>query len=119
RHRGIAAHIVMPRNASAPKIASVTRNGGQITFCEPTLAAREAAAARLGAETGGVLIHPYDNEEIIAGQGTCALECLTEVPDLDLLLPPVGGGGLLAGTAIAAHGWRNRVAVYGAEPAGA
>jgi threonine dehydratase len=119
RNRGIAAHIVMPSNAPASKVASVKRNGGIITVCEPTNAAREAAAAKVCAETGGVLVHPYDNAQVIAGQGTCALELLMEVPDLDILLVPVGGGGLLAGTIIGARGLSSRVEIYGAEPAGA
>ncbi|WP_438481723.1 pyridoxal-phosphate dependent enzyme [Oleiharenicola lentus] len=119
RNRGVPAFIVMPSNAPVSKVASVKRNGGQITVCEPTNAAREATAARVCAETGGVLVHPYDNAMVIAGQGTCALEFLTEAPELDLLVAPVGGGGLLAGTAIAAKGVNSKISVYAAEPLGA
>jgi len=119
RNRGIPAYIVMPKNAPAPKVASVERNGGRITFCEPTNAAREAAAAAVCAETGGILVHPYDDARVIAGQGTCALEFLEEAPGLDALIAPVGGGGLLSGTALAARAVSPRTLVYAAEPAGA
>jgi threonine dehydratase len=98
-------------------VESVRRNGGEITFCEPTLAAREAAAARILAETGATLVHPYNDHAVIAGQGTAALELLEEIPDLDMILVPVGGGGLLSGTAIAAKGTRPSIRVIGAEPA--
>lgn len=114
--RGIAAHIVMPDNAPSVKVESVRRLGGSITFCAPTLAAREAAAARLIAGTGATLIHPYDNDDVIAGQGTAALELLEEVPELELLLAPVGGGGLLAGSAVAARELRPGIRVHGCEP---
>lgn len=119
RNRGVSAHIVMPLNAPKPKIASVRRLGGLITFCEPTLVAREAAAEKLQNETGAILVHPYNNREIIAGQGTAALELLSECPDLDSVLTPVGGGGLLSGTALAAREHRRNIKVFGVEPAGA
>ena len=117
--RGIPAYIVMPTSARPQKVAAVKRFGGQITFCEPTLAARESTAARVMADTGASLIHPYDDERIIAGQGTAALELLEEVPDLQVVIAPVGGGGLLSGTALAAKGWSPDILVWGAEPRGA
>lgn len=117
--RGIPAYIVMPTSARPRKVAAVQQFGGQITFCEPTLADRERTAARVMADTGATLIHPYDDERIIAGQGTAALELLEEIPDLQVLVAPVGGGGLLSGTALAAKGSRREILVWGAEPRGA
>ena len=119
RNRGIAAQIVMPSNASKVKIAAVERLGGQITFCEPTLAARETTTAGIVARTGATLIHPFDDERIILGQATAAIELLEVVPYLEAIIAPVGGGGLLSGTAIAAKLLRKSLQVYGAEPAGA
>lgn len=120
RTRGIVAHVVMPRNAPAVKKAAVQGYGGLIVECEPTLAAREAAAAAIVAETGATLIPPFDHEAVIAGQGTCVVELLEDagVP-LDAVTCPVGGGGLLAGTAIAAHGLAPGLPVIAAEPAAA
>ena len=117
--RGVPGHIVMPDNAPKVKQDSVRRYGGQITFCEPTITAREAAAAKIQAETGAMLVHPYDNWSVITGQGTCALELLEEIPDLDLIVVPVGGGGLASGTSIAAKALHPGIRVVGAEPAGA
>ncbi|HKM91255.1 MAG TPA: pyridoxal-phosphate dependent enzyme [Candidatus Acidoferrales bacterium] len=117
--RGIAAHIVMPKNAPAVKCRAVEGYGGVITFCEPTFEARDAASRRLLEETGGVLIHPYNDRRVIAGQGTAALELLEDVPELDVLLVPVSGGGLLSGNAIAATSVRPSVRVVGCEPANA
>ena len=117
--RGTPAHIVMPNNAAEVKQAAVAGYGARITLCEPTLAAREAAADALICETGGVLIHPYNDPRIIAGQGTAALELLDEVPGLDAIVAPVGGGGLLSGTAIAAKSTSRNIRVFGAEPTGA
>ncbi len=117
--RGIPAFIVMPSNARPRKVEAVRQFGGVITFCQPTLADREATAARLAAETGATLIHPYNDDRIIAGQGTAALELLQDAPDLDLIIAPVGGGGLLSGTAICAKAWRAGIQVWGAEPRGA
>jgi threonine dehydratase len=117
--RGIAAHIVMPKNSAAVKCRAVEGYGGVITFCEPTIEAREAATRRLLEETGGVLVHPYNDRRVIAGQGTAALELLEEVPELDVLLVPVSGGGLLSGNAIAATSVRPSVRVVGCEPANA
>jgi len=117
--RGIPAWIVMPDNAPAIKVANVRGCGGQVRSCAPTVAAREAACAAVQAETGATLVHPYNDWQVIAGQGTAALELLQEIPDLDAVVGPVGGGGLLSGTAIAARGIRREVRVFGAEPRGA
>jgi threonine dehydratase len=119
RSRGIPAWIVMPANAAQVKQDAVKGFGGTIRFCEPTVAAREAACAAVKTETGATLVHPYDDWRVIAGQGTAALELLEEEPELDAIITPVGGGGLLSGTAIAAKGVRPSIKVYGAEPAGA
>lgn len=116
RLRGIVAHIVMPENTSKPKIESVRRQGGRITFCAANATAREAMVARVIAETGAMLVHPFNDHRVIAGQGTAALELLEDVPDLDLVIAPVGGGGLLSGTAIAAKGLRPGIRVVAAEP---
>ncbi|HVN08633.1 MAG TPA: pyridoxal-phosphate dependent enzyme [Patescibacteria group bacterium] len=117
--RGIAAHIVMPKNAPTVKCRAVEGYGGVITFCEPTVESRDAATKRLLEETGGVLVHPYNDRRVIAGQGTAALELLEDVPELDVLLVPVSGGGLLSGNAIAATSLRPSVRVIGCEPANA
>ncbi|MCB1033274.1 MAG: pyridoxal-phosphate dependent enzyme, partial [Acidobacteria bacterium] len=111
--------IVMPRTAPAVKLAAVRGYGAEVRLCEPTLEAREAATEEAIRETGAVLIHPFDDDRIIAGQATAAKELLEEVPDLDLLLAPVGGGGLLSGTALAAHYLSPKTRVFGGEPAGA
>jgi threonine dehydratase len=116
RLRGIPAYIVMPENAPAVKKAAVAGYGGQITYCEPTLAAREAAQAVVIAQTGATEVHPYNNYRVIAGQGTAALELLEDYPDLDVILAPVGGGGLLSGTALAATALSPRIRVIAAEP---
>ena len=117
RLRGIPAHIVMPTNAPKSKIESVRRNGGTIVMCEPTLAARESTCARVMAETGARLVHPYNDYAVMAGQGTATLELLEQVPNLDLVVAPVGGGGLLSGTAVAAKGAKPGIKVIAAEPA--
>ncbi len=119
RNRGIPAFVVMPSNSSSAKVASVRRLGGAITFCEPTLTARESTAESLRQKTGATLVHPFDDAKVIAGQGTCAREFLEQVPSLDCVLAPLGGGGLLAGTAIAVREARPRLRVLGVEPAGA
>src|SRR3954453_11290945 len=117
--RGIAAHIVMPSNSPKVKVRAVEGYGGRIFFCEPNQRAREEACARVIAETGATLIHPFENEDVMAGQGAGALELLEDVPDLDLLLCPVGGGGVLSGTAVAAKSLRPSIKVIATEPAGA
>lgn len=114
--RGIPAYIVMPENAPAVKKAAVVGYGGQVTFCVPTLEAREATLAEVRARTGAEMVHPYDDERVIAGQGTAALELLAEVPDLDAIVAPVGGGGLLSGTALAARSLSPHIRVLGGEP---
>ena len=117
--RGIPAHIVMPRNASPVKRRAVEEYGGCVVLCEPTLIARETTAAEVQAETGATLIPPYDHADVIAGQGTAALELLEQAPELDALIAPVGGGGLLAGVTLAAKAIAPSVRVFAAEPAGA
>jgi len=116
RLRNIPAYIVMPDNAPAVKKSAVKDYGGRITFCEPNQQAREATLARIIAETGAIMIHPYDNALVIVGQGTAALELLEDHLDLDAIIAPVGGGGLLSGTALAATGISPGVRVIGAEP---
>jgi threonine dehydratase len=115
--RGIPAYIVMPHTAPAVKRAAVEGYGGKITFCEPDQASREAACAEVVRTTGATLVHPYNDDRVIAGQGTAALELLEDVPDLDAVLAPVGGGGLLSGTAIAVKSLRPTARVIGCEPA--
>jgi threonine dehydratase len=119
RLRGIPAHIVMPTSAPAVKRAAVAGYGAAIYDCEPTLAARESTLADVVARTGAEFIHPYNDERVMAGQGTAALELLTDHPDLDLVMAPVGGGGLLSGTAIATRALAPAAQVAAAEPAGA
>jgi threonine dehydratase len=114
--RGIPAFIVMPNNAPAVKKAAVASYGGQITFCEPTLAAREVTLAKIVGQTGAAIVHPYDDYRVISGQGTAALELVEEIADLDLVIAPVGGGGLLSGTAIAATGLSAKIRTIAAEP---
>lgn len=101
QRRGIPCTIVMPRGAPLAKVRNVERHGARIAFCESSLAARETACAQIIAETGAVLVHPFDDYAVMAGQGTAALELLEDAPGLDLVLCPVGGGGLLCGTALA------------------
>jgi threonine dehydratase len=119
RERRIPAFVVMPENSNKIKIAAVKSYGGQITFCEPTLQARETMAEEVMQATGVTLIHPYDDPRIIAGQGTAAVEFLEEVPGLDVLITPVGGGGLLSGTLLAAKAIKPDIRVLAAEPAAA
>lgn len=119
RLRGIPAHVVMPDNASPVKRRAVEEYGGRVIECAPTLAARETTAAAVLADTGGTLIPPYDHADVIAGQGTAALELLEQVPHLDALVAPVGGGGLISGLCAAAKALRPEIRVFAAEPAGA
>ena len=114
--RGIRASIVMPKNAPSVKCRAVESYGGKITFCEPNVKARSDTAARIQAETGAVLIHPYDDDRIIAGQATAAKELMQEIGDLDAVFAPVSGGGLLSGTCLGAKGVRPEVRVFGCEP---
>lgn len=119
RLRGIPCHVVVPEGAVAGKLAAIEAEGARLHRCAPTIAAREEACARLQAETGAELVHPYADPRVIAGQGTAALELLAAVPELDAVVVPVGGGGLSAGTAIATTALSQATRVFGAEPAGA
>jgi ornithine cyclodeaminase/alanine dehydrogenase-like protein (mu-crystallin family)/cysteine synthase len=116
RLRGIPAYIVMPSNSPRSKVRNVERHGGLITFCEPTPEARTETCERIVEETGAAFIHPYENFDVMAGQGTAVLELLEDEPDLDVVLCPVGGGGLLAGTAVAAKSLRPAISVIAVEP---
>lgn len=113
---GIEAFIVMPSTAPQVKKDAVAEYGGEIIECEPSLAAREAAALSIERETGATFIHPSNDENVILGQGTACMELLEECPFLDAVIVPVGGGGLIAGTSLAAHYFGNDCKVYGAEP---
>jgi threonine dehydratase len=116
RMNGIRVNIVMPRNAPDVKKNAVAGYGADITFCEPTLQAREEATRQIIENSGSVLIHPYDNFNVICGQGTAALELLEEIDDLEIVIAPVGGGGLLSGTSVCARGISRNIKVIGAEP---
>jgi threonine dehydratase len=115
--RGVPAWIVMPKNAPIVKCKAVEAYGGKITFCEPKVSARSEAAARIQAETGAVMIHPYDDDRIIAGQATAAKELLEDVGELGAVLSPVSGGGLLSGTSLSAKHLQPSIKIYGCEPA--
>ena len=117
--RGIPAHIVMPSNSAKVKIRAIEGYGAQVVFCEPTENAREVTCAEVIKKTGATLIHSFENEHVIAGQGTAAVELLEDVPELDVIMCPVGGGGLLSGTAIAAKSMRPQIKVIAVEPANA
>jgi threonine dehydratase len=106
----------MPSNAPQVKKDAVAGYGGQITFCEPTLQARESTLAGIVEKTGAAVVHPYNDERVIAGQGTAALELLEDIPELDVVIAPVGGGGLLSGTSIAATETKKGIRIIGAEP---
>ncbi len=119
RERDIPAYIVMPRNAPRAKLAAVEGYGGRITPCESQLESREETLATVLQETGAHFVHPFDDARVIAGQGTAALELLEDVPDLDAIVTPVGGGGLLSGTAIvaaASAGRQRPLRVIAGEP---
>lgn len=117
--RGIAAHIVMPSNSPEIKKKAVAGYGAKITFCEPTLQARESTLAQIVAETGATEIHPYNNFNVIAGQGTAAKELIEDFGEFDIIIAPVGGGGLLSGTALSTKYLLPGCKVIAAEPAGA
>src|SRR5438094_88640 len=114
--RGIPAHIVMPLNSAKVKVRAVESYGAEIVFCEPSDASREAACADVIAKTGATLIHSFENENVMAGQGTAAVELLEDVSHLDVVICPVGGGGLLSGTAVAAKSMRPQIKVIAVEP---
>lgn len=117
--QGVKAYIVMPLTAPQVKVDAVKGYGAEITFCEPTLQAREDTLAQVVKDTGATEIHPFDNDDVIAGQSTAAQELLAEVDNLDIIMAPVGGGGLLSGTALAVHYFSPNTQVIAAEPAGA
>jgi threonine dehydratase len=116
RNRGIPAHIVMPRNAPKVKVDAVKHYGAQITFCKPTLDARESTLEKVLDRTDAIFIHPYDDGRIISGQATAAIELLDDVNDLDIVMAPVGGGGLLSGTSLAVRYLSSDTKVIAAEP---
>ncbi len=117
--RGIPAHVVMPSNSAKVKVRAVESYGAHIVFCEPTENAREATCAEVIRKTGATLIHSFENQHVMAGQGTAVVELLEDVPEIDLVMCPVGGGGLLAGTAVAAKSMRPKIKVIAVEPANA
>ena len=117
--RGIEATVVMPHNAPAAKKAAVESYGGKIVECEPTQASRESTLAQLVAESGADVVHPYDDARVIAGQATCALELVEDVPGLDTVVAPVGGGGLISGTCLTLSNVEPDIEIIAAEPANA
>jgi len=117
--RGIQAHIVMPRTVIASKRKAVEGYGSHVVTCEPSLEAREETANEVLLDTGGVLVHAYDHPDIIAGQATVALELLEQMPALDAIVAPVGGGGLVSGICIAAKSINPQIRIFAAEPVGA
>jgi threonine dehydratase len=116
RTQGSKAWIVMPRTAPQVKIDAVKGYGARIVFCDPTLESRESTLEKVVEETGATFVHPFDNFDVVAGQGTAAKEFLEEVPDLDAVITPVGGGGLLSGTAITGRYLKPRIKIFAAEP---
>jgi threonine dehydratase len=119
RARGMRAVVVVPRDSARVKIANIAAAGARLEYCEPGLAAREAKLQEVLAREPGEVVHPFDDSRIIAGQGTAALELLAEIPGLDVISTPVGGGGLIGGSALAAKSMAPGIRVVGAEPAGA
>jgi len=113
---GIRAHVIVPRGSSRPKVAAIERAGADVTVCEPTFEAREAALAELAARVQASIVHPFDDGRVIAGQGTAALEFLCQEPELEVISTPVGGGGLIGGTALTVKSIARGCAVVGAEP---
>jgi threonine dehydratase len=116
---GIKAYIVMPKSSPKVKVDAVRGYGAEVIICEANQPAREAALDEVVARTGAAFIHPYDDDRVITGQATCVKELIEEVPDLDIVITPVGGGGLLSGTCLGAHYFKPGLKVYGGEPAGA
>ena len=113
---GANVKVVMPDNTPKVKVDNVQRFGGEIIFCDPNIKSRENTLNKMVQETGATIVHPYNDEKIIAGQGTAAKELLEKIPDLDIIIAPVSGGGLLAGTLLAAKAINSNIKVYGAEP---
>jgi len=114
--RGGKTKVVMPHNTPKIKVNNVERNGGEVVWCEPHQSSREQVLADLVNETGATVVHPYNDERIIAGQGTCAKELLEDCPEITCIVSPVSGGGLLSGTLLSSKGINNDILVYGAEP---
>jgi len=114
--RGIPCNVVMPRTAPQAKKDAVIGYGGKITECDPSTSSREETFARVQAETGGDFIHPYNDPRVIAGQATCSMEFLEQIEDLDILVAPIGGGGMISGTCLTVSSIAKRVKVYAAEP---
>ena len=119
RVRGIQCHVVMPHNSVKIKLDAVHSQGATVHLCDPTMVARETGLALVVAETGATRVHPFTDRRVIAGQGTAVRELLTDHPSIDVVLTPVGGGGLIGGSAIAAHAHNPGIQIVGAEPAGA
>ena len=113
---GTSSKIIMPNNTPKNKIENVQRYGGEIFYCEPNIKSREDTLEKMIQKSGGSIIHPYNDEKIIAGQGTAAKELIEKVPDLDAIICPVSGGGLLSGTLLAAKNLKPGIKVFGAEP---
>jgi len=116
RMNNVKAFIVMPETAPEVKKNAVKGYGAEITFCKPTLQAREEAAQKIIDRTGAILVHPYDNFNVICGQGTASIELLNTIPDLEIIIAPIGGGGLISGTSTAVKGINGKISVIGAEP---
>ena len=117
KNMGVKAYVVMPDNSPAVKVNAVKGYGAKIIFCSPDISTRETTLTQVIQDTGAAFIHPFDNYQVIAGQATAAKELLEEIPELDILITPIGGGGLMSGTCLAAHYLAPTVKVYGAEPA--
>jgi len=114
--RGGKTKVVMPNNTPKIKVNNVERNGGEVVWCEPEQSSRESVLADLVEQTGAIVVHPYNDERIVAGQGTCAKELMEDEPNLDMIVCPVSGGGLLGGTLLSAKGINSDILVFGAEP---
>ena len=114
--RGGKTKVVMPNNTPEIKVNNVERNGGEVVWCEPEQESRESVLKELIEKTGAVVVHPYNDERIMAGQGTCAKELLEDYPDLDTIVSPVSGGGLLSGTLLSSKALKGNIQVFGAEP---
>ena len=116
---GIKAYIVMPESSPQVKVNAVRGYGAEVTICASNQAARESTLEAIVERTGATFIHPYDNDEVITGQGTCVKEIIEAIPDIDIVVTPVGGGGLLSGTCLGAHYFKPGLKVYAGEPEGA
>ena len=116
---GIKAYIVMPESSPQVKVNAVKGYGAEVTICASNQAARESTLQNIVDETGATFIHPYDNEEVITGQATCVKEIIDAIPDIEIVVTPVGGGGLLSGTCLGAHFFKPGLKVYAGEPEGA